>query len=388
MTGSHRDDPVLAGFERRMAAIEALIPEAPAWRAPDEATSRLTVVAGSARRRRERGERPARHGFAVLPLGAAAAVAVALVAVALMLVSPASGPAQPPPLPTASPLASPAASAGFSVPPSLRGDTLLVQDTVAGNTDLYLMPLDGSPRVRLTTDPGPDREGTWTPDGAAIVYVSGTDGQRRLRLIAMDGSGVQPLVPEASEVAGFDPYSPDVSPDGRSVTFIRRLPAERWELWVVGIDGSGARRLVGPDHLWIADPTWSPDGRLIYLLVDNSTGGRIEINRLDVETGELVRLDACSDDDSGFALSPDGTRIVYESDCGGGLWLADADLTNARHWYGALDKGYPVDWSPDGRWIAYNPPFELQLLDTTVTDPTPIPLEPAERPRWRPRPAP
>jgi len=123
-------------------------------------------------------------------------------------------------------------------------------------------------------------------------------------------------------------------------------------------------------------------------MVDDSTGGQIEINRVDVATGELTRLDTCAGDDSGFALSPDGTQIVYESDCGGGLWIANSDFTDARRWYGLMDKGYPVDWSPDGRWVAYAPPGQLQLLDGTVTDPTAVLLEPAERPRWRPRPVP
>ncbi len=250
------------------------------------------------------------------------------------------------------------------------------------------MPLDGTSRLRLTTDLAPDRDGDWTPDGSEIVFANGGDGSSRLYIMGGDGTASRRLGDDRSDIATFDAYSPAVSPDGQSIAFIRSIESERGELWVVGKDGSGARRLIGPDHPFIADPAWAADGLSIYLMVDDSTGRQIEINRVDVATGELTRLDTCAGDDSGFALSPDGTQIVYESDCGGGLWIANSDFTDARRWYGLMDKGYPVDWSPDGRWVAYAPPGQLQLLDTTVTDPTAVLLEPAERPRWRPRPVP
>jgi Tol biopolymer transport system component len=394
MTGSHADDAVIDGFERRMAAVEALIPEPPMWRAPEEvANRRMRVVAGTnVRRQRESAGRSTRR-WGVLAVGAAAALAVTAVAVAVVLMPPAAGPGRPSALPTESVPASPSGPSG--VPASLRGDALLVEDTVDGNTDLYLMPLDGSPRIRLTNDPAPDRDGAWTRDGKLIVYASGDDGERRLYMtlgdaaIGADGAGPRPLAGEGSEIEGFDAYSPHISPDGRSIAFLRGVAAERSELWVSTLDGSDARRLVGPNRPFIADPRWTADGRSIYLLVDDSAGGAIGIHRVDPATGATTRLDDCPLDDSGFALSPDGSRIAWQSDCGGGgLWLADADFTDARRWYGSLTVGYPLDWSPDGRWLAYSPPGALQLLDTTLTDPTPIALEQAEGPRWRPRPSP
>ena len=212
--------------------------------------------------------------------------------------------------------------------------------------------------------------------------------ESRLRLMAADGTGSRPLGDESSGIGGFEASGPAVSPDGRSVAFIRGRDAGNVELWVSGFDGSGARPLVGPLAYapFLAHPAWTPDGRSIYLTIDDSVGGDSGIYRVDVATRALARVEDCTADNSPFALSRDGTRIVYQ--CDSGLWLADTDFTDARRWYGSVLQGHPLDWSPDGRWIAYAPPDALYLLDTTVADPTPIALEPAEQPRWRPRPAP
>ena len=42
--------------------------------------------------------------------------------------------------------------------------------TVDGNTDIYMMNLDGTGLVRLTDDPAPDRQEVWSPDGQTLFF--------------------------------------------------------------------------------------------------------------------------------------------------------------------------------------------------------------------------
>ena len=56
--------------------------------------------------------------------------------------------------------------------PSRRG----VTDDRSGGGDIYVTNADGSGRQRLTTNPGPDSDPAWSPDGRKIAFVSGRDG--------------------------------------------------------------------------------------------------------------------------------------------------------------------------------------------------------------------
>jgi hypothetical protein len=177
----------------------------------------------------------------------------------------------------------------------------------------------------------------------------------------------------------FDSY-PLLSPDGSKVLFQRDAglsPANlyRFELWVIGIDGSRERRLVSAEDLpgemgYALDAeeetmldrlpqqiAWLDDNRRIAFNTLLETGyGILSFYDLwigDTETGEITRL---LEDGTGgsFAYSPDGTRILVSDP--GSVSVVNADGSERRLLVSypfvntASEYAYtpqPV-WTPDG----------------------------------------
>jgi len=106
---------------------------------------------------------------------------------------------------------------------------------------------------------------------------------------------------------------PRVSPDGRWIVFVLRttdLEANkgRTDLWLIGVDGNGLRRLTShPD----ADnnPRWSPDGKSIYFLSTRS--GSSQVWRIAPDGGEAEEITRLPLDVSSLVVSPDGRHIAY-----------------------------------------------------------------------------
>jgi tricorn protease len=83
--------------------------------------------------------------------------------------------------------------------------------TVAGNTDVYVMPTAGGNPRRLTFHPAPDRVKGWTLDGRNVIFTSvrtssPLEGYFRLWKVGAEGGEPEPLsLPRASGGS----YSPD-----------------------------------------------------------------------------------------------------------------------------------------------------------------------------------
>lgn len=160
-------------------------------------------------------------------------------------------------------------------------------------TDLYMMTADGSDVTRLTSDPAPDYQPTWSPEGGRIAFVDagnremapGESGMApRVFTVGIDGSDISP----ASSGQGGSDFSPSWSPDGKQIVFAA-IRNEDWGIWVVNADGTGEHAIVGPGR-YVDDPVWSPDGELIAFVGN-------------------PRTPDYSPDDAVYVMRPDGTDI-------------------------------------------------------------------------------
>lgn len=139
-------------------------------------------------------------------------------------------------------------------------------------------------------------------------------------------------------------------------TFSRR-PKASWRGTVRVSNGVSTRVTREPCDAW--DPTWAPDGRSIVFATPNPDIGHVVAMSVELATGKTRTL--VTDGDLP-ALSPDGTRIVFESWLKPRvrLMLASSDGSerrvisrspNAELAIG--DNGF-AEWSPDSTRIAFH----------------------------------
>jgi len=138
------------------------------------------------------------------------------------------------------------------------------------------------------------------------------------------GAGVMGATPAAEthpfsvhDMLAMDRISePAVSPDGKLVVFTLRttdLEANRGrtDLWVVGTDGTGLRRLT-THEAGDSNPVWSPCGKCIFFLSTRS--GSSQVWRIHLDGGEAMPVTKLPLDVANLGISPDGTLLLFSLD--------------------------------------------------------------------------
>jgi Tol biopolymer transport system component len=236
--------------------------------------------------------------------------------------------------PTPSPVESPTGQIAF-------------ERTVDGNTDIYMMNVDGTGLVRLTDDPARDSQPAWTPDGATLVFARSMPQVATTADIFALNIATNDLV-QLTDERGVEADA-KVSPDGTLIAY------DHWPLdpgfRVMNIDGSNKRLIFTPPDDQYGIVGWTPDGTALY--VDHSGE---ELLRLDLESHQFETV-LTGASQSALTLSPDGTTFAFQSHTApGGIWIMDVDGSNPRHVTGSrIDTG-AIAWSPGGTHLAFNGP--------------------------------
>ena len=171
---------------------------------------------------------------------------------------------------------------------------------------------DGSNLKRLTTSPGYDAEGSYSPDGKQIVFCSTRGGDADLYIMNADGSGVRQLV----KAPGYD-GGPFFSPDGKQIIFRSdRKEKDMLQLYVINSDGTGERALTDNKGVnWC--PYWHRDGKhIVYAFADYSNPAarpNFDLYLMNIGTGKTERLTFAPAADVLPVFSPDGKKLMWTS---------------------------------------------------------------------------
>lgn len=128
------------------------------------------------------------------------------------------------------------------------------------------------------------------------------------------------------------------------------------DLWTAATDGKDVRRLttaIGDE----AAPVFSPDGR--WIAFAGNYDGNVDVYVIPAGGGEPKRLTWHPGNDTPQAFTPDGSKVLFTSS------RADFSGRYSQLWTvpaaGGVEEKLPIPnaaqaaYSPDGRYIAYNP---------------------------------
>ncbi len=210
---------------------------------------------------------------------------------------------------------------------------------------LYRLPLRAGAAVTRMDSPGPRAYApSWSPDGSRLAFVtwSDTEGGQVWVRPAQGGRAKQ-----VTSVAGQ--YSnPVFSPDGKRIAFVRG-------------SGATARGREMGDELWL-EIHWAPvDGGASHYVVTTGNRG---------SSRKMPRL----------TWSPEGDRIFYTEDTGGGpdsravLVSVRTDGTDRRE-HVKVKHAEEILPSPDGHWVAYSRLHEGFIAALPMLGRTPVELD-------------
>ena len=119
---------------------------------------------------------------------------------------------------------------------------------------------------------------------------------------------------------------PQVSPDGKWVLFTLRtndLEANKGlnDLWIVGSDGKGLRRLT-TDPAADTGGRWSPDGKWIWFTSTRS--GSSQVWKVAFEGGEATQVTSLAVDVANVVVSADGKSIAFSAEVFPGMSIEES----------------------------------------------------------------
>ncbi len=211
---------------------------------------------------------------------------------------------------------------------------------------------------RITARPGVESMPALSPDGAQVVYSSfDADGGAALMLQATAQAPPRALT---HPPAGQRDVLPTWSPDGREIAFARDDPrSASCRILLVPVSG-GAERVVGDClHDDTSALAWHPGGkRLIADGVSKLPGRKGAIETLDLATGEWTPLRYRRRDDDVDMManySPDGRWIAFQRNISlSDVWLMPASGGTPRrltHMRAPMDG---LAWTGDSGAIVFS----------------------------------
>lgn len=245
----------------------------------------------------------------------------------------------------------------------------------------------------------------WIADGRSLLLADSCapEGPRGLVVFSRE-TGKKRCLTAPQLYSEVGDSEPTLSPDGRTVAFLRNTTLGPAKIYTIALSGGNPRQ-VSPDGWAVINPMWSSDGQHIIFNADltglnrvwrvPATGGAAEPETVYPATGVLSRdgrrlayvepplfwqgrawvISRVELSKSGGQVlsqnqilasdglnqsaqpSPDGRQIAFQSSRTGRpeIWRSDADGSDLLQ-LTSFDSGFSGTprWSPDGKWIAFD----------------------------------
>ncbi len=199
---------------------------------------------------------------------------------------------------------------------------------------------------------------------AKIVFSSKRGGDTAYHIYVMEdnGSNVRRITSSS-----FWDGNPRWFPDGKQILFKRDLSRGNGtvfnsEFYIIDATGQNEHRFM-INHPTDTYPVLSPDGKQIVF--NSNRSGNWDIYTQNLESGHLKQLTDNKEGERSYRMdwSPDGRQIAYQhdgkSDRGWNVWIMDADGKRKRRLSpnpdgDTITRRGPPAWSPSGKYIMYD----------------------------------
>ncbi|MEH0417418.1 protein kinase domain-containing protein [Streptomyces sp. B21-083] len=199
----------------------------------------------------------------------------------------------------------------------------------------------------------------WSPDHKSFAFTRKSAEGSAVWTANADGTGVRRIAAIAGGRVSW-------SPDGRRLAVLRRADGVQ-QLFAVNVsDGSAQQLTTGSGK--VEDPAWSPDGKLIAVCLQKTSGWQVHVVDPAQPGAEPRQVTHQSRRALDAVWSPDGRYFAYTAGApgegtGGDIRIARADGSDDRTLVRTAAQEMDPVWSPDGKWVAFvRGPFDRPAI--------------------------
>jgi TolB protein len=183
----------------------------------------------------------------------------------------------------------------------------------------------------------------------AYIAETGPKNRRMKRLAIMDSDGANHRYLTSGQATAL---TPRYSPDYKSILYLSYLNGNP-RIYVYDL-ATDRQRLITESRNPTFAPRWSPDGK--WILYSMAVAGNTDVYKISAAGGGTAqRLTDGPGIDVGGSFSPDGSRIVFESDRSGSqqVYVMNVDGSDQRRISFFGGRAATPEWSPRGDQIAF-----------------------------------
>jgi len=227
--------------------------------------------------------------------------------------------------------------------------------------DIYTMPIEGGRPTRITSGLAFDMQPRFSPDGRQLAFTSDRGGGDNIWVMNLDGSGARAITSETFTLLN----NPTWSPDGRFIVarkhFTTRRSLGTGEIWLYNVSGSGGGQALveRPNPQFqkeLGEPIYSHDGRYIYFSRNTTPGNIFEYaQNSNQQVFAIERYEVATGERSQVAGGPGGA--VRPQPSPDGRWLAHV------HREGGRSRLFVKDLQSGAEHRVYND-LDLDLQET------------------------